>query len=110
VPRYDGDTNPSVWLEDYRLAYHTGGATDNLFVIKNLPLYLGDSARTWLEHLPRNKINDWTDPRRVFVSNFHGIYMHPASNGSCATASSSRGRVFASTYNASPSAAPSSPA
>jgi hypothetical protein len=44
VPRYDGDTNPSVWLEDYRLACHAGGATDDLFVIKNLPLYLGDSA------------------------------------------------------------------
>jgi hypothetical protein len=25
VPRYDGDTNPSVWLEDYRLACHAGG-------------------------------------------------------------------------------------
>jgi hypothetical protein len=75
VPRYDGDTNRSVWLEDYRLACHVGGATDDLFVIKNLPLYLGDSARTWLEHLPRNKINDWTDLRRVFVSNFQGMYM-----------------------------------
>jgi hypothetical protein len=31
------------------------------FVIKNLPLYLGDSARTWLEHLPRDKIQDWPD-------------------------------------------------
>jgi hypothetical protein len=58
VPRYDGDTNPSVCFEDYRLACHAGGATDDLFVIKNLPLYLGDSARTWLEHLPRDKIND----------------------------------------------------
>jgi hypothetical protein len=58
VPRYDGDTNPSVWLEDYRLACHAGGATDDLFVIKNLPLYLSDSARTWLEHLPCDKIND----------------------------------------------------
>jgi hypothetical protein len=37
--------------------------TDDLFVIKNLPLYLDDSARTWLEHLPRDKINDWTDLR-----------------------------------------------
>jgi hypothetical protein len=46
VPRYDGDTIPSVWLEDYRLAFHAGGATDDLFMIKNLPLYLGDSART----------------------------------------------------------------
>jgi hypothetical protein len=58
IPRYDGDTNPSVWLEDYRLACHTGGATDDLFMIKNLPLYLGDSACTWLEHLPRDKIQD----------------------------------------------------
>jgi hypothetical protein len=33
VPRYDGDTNPSVWLEDYRLACHAGGATGDLFVI-----------------------------------------------------------------------------
>jgi hypothetical protein len=77
VPRYDGDTNPSVWLEDYRLACHTDGATDDLFVIKNLPLYLGDSACTWLEHLPRDKINDWTDPRRVFIGHFQGTYMCP---------------------------------
>jgi hypothetical protein len=77
VPRYDGNTNPSVWLEDYRLACHAGGATDDLFVIKNMPLYLGDSARTWLEHLPRDKINDWTDMCRVLVGNFQGTYMHP---------------------------------
>jgi hypothetical protein len=44
VPRYDKDTNPSVWLEDYRLACHAGGVTDDLFVIKNLSLYFGDSA------------------------------------------------------------------
>jgi hypothetical protein len=53
------------------------GATGDLFIIKNLPLYLGDSARTWLEHLPRDKINDWTDLRRVFVGNFEGTNMHP---------------------------------
>jgi hypothetical protein len=77
VARYDGDTNPIIWLEDYRLACHAGGATDDLFVIKNLPLYLGDSARTWLENLPRDKINDWTDLCRVFVGNFQGTYMRP---------------------------------
>jgi hypothetical protein len=51
--------------------------TDDLFVIKNLSLYLAESARTWLEHLPRDKIHDWTDLRRVFVGNFHGTYMRP---------------------------------
>jgi hypothetical protein len=97
TPRYGGDTNPSVWLEDYRLACHAGGATCDLFVIKNLPLYLSDSACTWLEHLPRDKINDWTDLHQVFVDNFQGTYMRPSkqwelrncalvSNGSCVTA------------------------
>jgi hypothetical protein len=64
-----------VWLKDYQLACHAGGATDD--VIKNLPLYLGFSTRTWLEDLPRDKINDWTDLRRVFVDNFQGTYMRP---------------------------------
>jgi hypothetical protein len=77
VPRYDGDTNPRVWLEDYRLTCHAGGATGDLFIIKNLPLYLSDSARTWLEHLPRDKIHDWTNLRRVFVGNFQGTYTRP---------------------------------
>jgi hypothetical protein len=54
---------------------HTRGATDDLFVIKNLLHYLGDSARMWLEHLSRDKINDWTDLRQVFVGNFQGTYM-----------------------------------
>jgi hypothetical protein len=57
VRRYEGDTNPSVCLEEYQLTCHAGGATDDLFVIKKLPLYLGNSARTWLKHLPRDKIN-----------------------------------------------------
>jgi hypothetical protein len=78
VPRYDGDTNTSVWLKDYRLVCYAGGATDDLFIIKNLPLYLRDSARTWLEHLPHDKINNWADLRRVFVGNFQGTYTHPS--------------------------------
>jgi hypothetical protein len=52
-----------VWLEEYRLACHAGGVTDDLFIIKNLPLYLGNSAWTWLQHLPLDKINSWADLR-----------------------------------------------
>jgi hypothetical protein len=57
------DTKPSVWLEDYQLACHAEGVTDDLFNIKNLPLYLSDSERTWLEHMPHDKIHNWTDLR-----------------------------------------------
>jgi hypothetical protein len=72
VPKYDGETNPNVWLEDCRLACHAGGATDDLFIIKNLLLYLVDLARTYLEHLPRGRINNWAKLRQTFIGNSQG--------------------------------------
>ena len=50
--KYSGETNPELWLADYRLACQLGGANDDLLIIRNLPLFLSDSARAWLEHLP----------------------------------------------------------
>jgi hypothetical protein len=50
------ESNPDLWLEDYRLACQAGGADDDYFIIRNLPLFLTDSARTWLDHLPPNFI------------------------------------------------------
>jgi hypothetical protein len=50
--RGDGETDPRVWLNDYCLACQLGGATTDEVIIRNLPLHLADSARTWLEHLP----------------------------------------------------------
>ena len=43
---------PELWLADYRLACQLGGTDDDLLIIHNLPLFLSDSARAWLEHLP----------------------------------------------------------
>jgi hypothetical protein len=45
IVKYDVKTNPSIWLEDYRLACRVGGVNDDLFIIKFLPLYLVDSSR-----------------------------------------------------------------
>jgi hypothetical protein len=42
---------------------------DNL-IICNLPLFLFDSTRAWLEHLPLDQIHDWEDLVRVFRENF----------------------------------------
>jgi hypothetical protein len=52
IDKYTGETDPRVWLNDYRLACQLGGATTNKVIIRNLPLHLADSAWTWLEHLP----------------------------------------------------------
>jgi hypothetical protein len=52
IDKYTGETNHRVLLNDYHLTCQLGGATTNEVIIRNLPLHLADSARTWLEHLP----------------------------------------------------------
>ena len=56
IPKYSGETNPELWLKDYRLACQAGGADNDDFIIHNLPLFLADLAQAWLEHLPSNAI------------------------------------------------------
>ena len=48
VVKYTGDTDPSVWLEDYWLACRAGGANDDRFIIQYLPICLGENVRAWL--------------------------------------------------------------
>ena len=47
LTKYSGETNPELWLADYRLACQLGGADDDLLIIRNLPLHLADSTRAW---------------------------------------------------------------
>jgi hypothetical protein len=80
IVQYNGETDPRVWLNDYRLACQLGGATSDEVIIRNLPLHLGDSARTWLEHLPASQIHNWDDLVRTFVGNFQGTYVRPGNS------------------------------
>jgi hypothetical protein len=80
IVKYNGETDPRVWLNDYRLACQLGGATSNEVIIRNLPLHLADSARMWLEHLPASQIHNWDDLVRTFVGNFQGTYVLPGNS------------------------------
>jgi hypothetical protein len=80
IVKYNGETDPRVWLNDYRLACKLGGATSDEVNIRNLPLHLADSARTWLEHLPASQIHNWDDLVRMFVGNFQGTYVRPGNS------------------------------
>ena len=80
LTKYSGETNPELWLADYRLACQLGGADDDLLIIRNLPLHLVDSARAWLEHLPERMIHGWADLVTIFVGNFQGTYVHPGNS------------------------------
>jgi hypothetical protein len=68
--KYSSKTNPELWLADFRLACQLGGMNNDLLIIRNLPLFLSDLARAWLEHLPPSQINNWHDLVKVFVGNF----------------------------------------
>jgi hypothetical protein len=57
IVKYDGNTNPSIWLEDYRLVCRACRVDADLFIIQFLPIYLVDSARARLDHLLRDVIN-----------------------------------------------------
>jgi hypothetical protein len=80
ITKYSGETRPELWLADYRLACQLGGTDDENLIIRNLPLFLSDAARAWLEHLPPAQISDWDDLVKAFAGNFQGTYVHPGNS------------------------------
>jgi hypothetical protein len=80
ITKYSGETRPELWLADYRLACQLGGTDNDNLIIRNLPLFLSDTARAWLEHLPPTQISNWDDLVRAFVGNFQGTYMRPGNS------------------------------
>jgi hypothetical protein len=70
ITMYSGESKPKLWLADYRLACQLGGTDDDNLIIRNLPLFLSDAARAWLEHLPPAQISNWDDLVKAFAGNF----------------------------------------
>jgi hypothetical protein len=75
VVKYDDKTNPIVWLHDYHLVCRAGGVDRDVFIMQFLPMYLADTGRVWLDHLPRNTIDSWEDLKEIFTDNFQGTYV-----------------------------------
>jgi hypothetical protein len=80
ITKYSGETRLELWLADYRLTCQLGGTDDDNLIIRNLPLFLSDSARAWLEHLPPTQISNWDDLVKAFVGNFQGTYVRPGNS------------------------------
>jgi hypothetical protein len=80
ITKYSGDTRQELWLADYRLACQLGGMDDDNLIIRNLPLFLSDAARAWLEHLPPAQISNWDDLVKAFAGNFQGTYVRPGNS------------------------------
>jgi hypothetical protein len=80
ITKYSGETRPKLWLANYRLACQLGGMDDDNLIIRNLPLFLSDTARAWLEHLPPGQISNWDDLVQAFADNFQGTYVRPGNS------------------------------
>jgi hypothetical protein len=80
ITKYSGETRSELWLADYRLACQLGGTDDDNLIIRNLPLFLSDVARAWLEHLPPAQISNWDDLVKAFAGNFQGTYVRPGNS------------------------------
>jgi hypothetical protein len=80
ITKYSGETRPELWLADYRLACQLGGTDNDNLIIRNLPLFLSDTARVWLEHLPSGQISNWDDLVQAFAGNFQGTYVRPGNS------------------------------
>jgi hypothetical protein len=80
ITKYSGESKPELWLADYWLACQLGGTDDDNLIIRNLPLFLSDAARAWLEHLPPAQISNWDDLVKAFGDNFQGTYMRPGNS------------------------------
>jgi hypothetical protein len=80
ITKYSGETRPELWLAYYRLACQLGGMDDDNLIIRNLPLFLSDAARAWLEHLPPAQISNWDDLVKAFAGNFQGTYVRPGNS------------------------------
>jgi hypothetical protein len=80
ITKYSGESKPELWLADYRLAYRLGGTDDDNLIIRNLPLFLSDAARAWLEHLPPAQMSNWDDLVKAFAGNFQGTYVRPGNS------------------------------
>jgi hypothetical protein len=98
IAKYSGETRPELWLADYWLACQLGGMDDDNLIIRNLPLFLSDAARAWLEHLPPTQISDWDDLVKAL-----------GTRGISGAAASSQGNPCESTSGGFPSSAPSCP-
>jgi hypothetical protein len=57
-----------------------GGADDDNLIIRNLPLFLSDAARAWMEQLPPAQISDLDDLVKAFAGNFQGTYVRPGNS------------------------------
>jgi hypothetical protein len=80
ITKYSRETRPELWLANYQLACQLGGTDNDNLIIRNLPLFISDATRAWMEHLPPTQISNWDNLVKAFAGNFQGTYVRPGNS------------------------------
>jgi hypothetical protein len=69
IEKYDGRTDPSIWLKMYNIATRAyGGNKDHM--AGYFPLVMGKAPLLWLDNLPAECITSWAILSRLFMTNY----------------------------------------
>jgi hypothetical protein len=90
IEKYDGSTNPSLWLKVYHLAIEATRG-DSYIMVNYLPVCLSSSTRTWLLGLPIGSIRSWNHLHWLFSSNFYDTCTRPGVDWDLANAVQKKG-------------------
>jgi hypothetical protein len=80
IVKYNGEMDPRVWLNDYRLACQLGGATGDEVIIRNLPRTSPIQPGRGSSICRASQIHNWDDLVCTFVGNFQGTYVRPGNS------------------------------
>jgi hypothetical protein len=73
IEKYDGRSDPSIWLKMYSIAARTSGGNED-HMAGYFPLVMGKAPLLWLGNLPAECITSWTTLSRLFTTNYQATY------------------------------------
>jgi hypothetical protein len=109
ITKYSRETRSELWLADYRLACHLGGTNDDNLIIRNLPLFLSDTAQAGWSTCLQGKSPTGTTWSKPSPATSRARTCALGTPGISEAAASSRESLSGNTSGDSRSSAPSCP-
>jgi hypothetical protein len=77
IEKYDGRSNPSIWLKMYSIATRASGCHED-HIAGYYPLVMGKAPPLlWLDNLLAECITSWATLSRLFTTNYQATYNRP---------------------------------
>jgi len=77
IDKYDGCSDPNIWLKTYTIAAQAAGGTFD-HMAAYFPLAMAEMPLLWLDNLPAGCITSWASLSQLFTSNYQATYSRPS--------------------------------